>query len=182
MSLASGAIVASVSVPVRRMVSRICRRTCRSPGRAPGGLRSARARPAAGGLRGSRSPAPPAPGSSGRRPRGPSRSASRSPGSAPGARRRPPAPSRTAPRQVAEDGRVERLAGRSSVGLMSFLYATELLLERGADLDGSVQEYTLVRVGETRLSHTSSAVHPSTSRSVMMVCWLGGSAAMAASN
>src|SRR6185369_18064581 len=43
----------------------------------------------------------------------------------------------------------------SSVGLISFLYATELLLERGADLrPGSVEEHALVRVGEAQaLAH-----------------------------
>src|SRR4051812_43129818 len=37
----------------------------------------------------------------------------------------------------------------SSVGLMSFLYATEVLLERGANLrPGTVEKHPLVRVGE----------------------------------
>src|SRR4051812_45199131 len=43
----------------------------------------------------------------------------------------------------------------SSVGLMSFLYATELLLERGANLrPGTVEQHALVRVGEAQaLAH-----------------------------
>src|SRR5215208_5798382 len=39
----------------------------------------------------------------------------------------------------------------SSIGLMSFLYATELLLERGPHLrPGTVEQHALVRVGEAQ--------------------------------